>query len=329
MTMSLSFLLLKPGAIGDLLLLTPVVRQLKKRYPQSRISIVVSSQATKMLFVNNHNIDKIYVYEKKGAHKSFSDFLNLSKEIKKDKYDIILHFQRSNIRLWLLTFFMCAKKFVVYKKNNSKHAVINHLEILSKVGISPDFNDIKLDLFLDAESELFAENFFKNYKLEKGNVVALNIGASHRVNRWHPGYFSTLIDLLNAKGIKSLLIGGVEDIPLSLEILKKCDKKNVVNLTGLFNLLQLGAFLKNVKLLVTGDTGPMHIATAVGCKVIALFGPADPGRSGPIGNEHIVLQAKHISCVPCKKRVCKNKEYLKCMTELKPDYVLEKILEAI
>lgn len=324
-----SFLILKPGAIGDLLLLTPVVRQLKKQYPQSRISIVVSSQATKMLFVNNHNIDKIYVYEKNGTHKSFFDFLKLCKEIKKDKYDIILHFQRSNLRLWLLTFLLPSKKFVVYKKNNAKHAVINYLETLFKIGISPDFNDINLDFFLDAESELFAENFFKNNQLKTERVVALNPGASHRVNRWHLGYFSELIDLLYAKGIKSLLIGGVEDIPLSVEILKNCQCNSVANATGILNLLQLGALLKNVKLLVTGDTGPMHIATAVGTKVIVLFGPADPKRTGPIGECHMVLQAKDVSCVPCKKRVCENKEYLKCMTELKPDYVFEKILEAI
>lgn len=324
------FLLLKPGAIGDLLHLTPVIRQLKKRYPKAGISILVSSQATKSIFVNNPYVDKIFVYEKKGLHKKFIDFLNLCREIKKEGYDIILNFQRSNLRLWFLIFYLNAKKVLVYQKDEKKHAVINHLETLRALNIDLNLDDIALDLFLDNESEIFAENFFKLNNMVDKKVIALNPGASHSVNRWSVTHFASLINLVeNNSTLKVILIGGREDLHLAEEIIKISESKDVINLVGKINLLELGSILKRCKILVTGDTGPMHIATAVGTKVIALFGAADPKRTGPVGNGHIVIQAKDVKCVPCRKRKCKNSHYLECMKKITPEDVFNKLLEAL
>lgn len=325
--MKLNFLLLKPGAIGDLLQLTPVIRQIKRAYPSAKLSIVVSNQATKTLFVNNPNVDRIYIYDKKGEHKKIKDFLRLCKEIKKQKFDVILNFQRSNLRLWLITLLLNPKKIAVYNKDESKHAVLNHLETLKKLNITIDPDDLDLELFLDENSESFAENFFEDNNLNGKAVIALNPGASHKVNRWPVKYFSKLAQLIENKFQgKCILIGGKEDTDLAKELIKNTSS-NPINLAGKINLLQLGAILKRCKLLVTGDTGPMHIATAVGTKVIALFGPADPKRTGPVGTGHIVLQAKDVKCVPCRKRVCNNKNYLECMKSIKPEYVFGKIME--
>lgn len=324
-----NFLILKPGAIGDLLQLTPVVRQIKKTYPSSKISIVVSNLATKSLFINNPNIDKIYIYDKKEEHRKFSDFLKLCKEIKKDKYDVILNFQRSNLKLWLLTLIVNPSKVCVYHKDESKHAVINHLEILKPLNISVDYDDLALELFIDEESEIFAENFIKENNLSDKILIALNPGASHKVNRWPVKYFAEVAQIIESKlNAKCIIIGGKEDTELAEEIVKLTSSK-LINITGKVNLLQLGAILKRCKVLVTGDTGPMHISTAVGTKVVALFGPADPKRTGPVGQGHIVLQAKEVKCLPCKKRVCNNKNYLECMEKIKLREVINVIFKLL
>lgn len=325
-----NILILKPGAIGDLLHLTPLIRQLKNAYPDGKISILVSSQATKSLFMNNPYIDKIFVYEKRGLHRRFIDFFRLCKEIKGEGFDLVLNFQRSNLRLWFLIFYIRAKRVLVYKKDEEKHAVSNHLETLKDLNIELNFEDINLDLFLDDESEIFAENFFRLNNLLDKRVIALNPGASHRVNRWGTKYFASLIDLFKEKDeIKFLIIGGKEDLDLAREIKENTKKKDVIDLVGKISLLQLGGILKRCKILVTGDTGPMHIATAVGTKVIALFGAADPKRTGPVGKGHIIIQAKDVSCVPCKKRVCNNRQYLQCMEKIEPQDVFEKIMEIL
>lgn len=324
-----NFLILKPGAIGDLLQLTPVIRQIKKAYPNSKISILVSNSATKSLFVNNPYIDKINIYDKKGEHKKFRDFLTLCKEIKKVKFDVVLNFQRSNLKLWLMTLLLKPSMIAVYNKDESKHAVLNHLETLTKLNIAIEPDDLNLELFLDDDSERFADKFFEVNKLNDKTVIALNPGASHKVNRWPAKYFSELAQMIeNQLKARCIIIGGREDTYLAEEI-NKNTSSSLINLAGKINLLQLGAILKRCKVLITGDTGPMHIATAVGTKVIALFGAADPKRTGPVGKSHIVLQAKDVKCLPCRKRVCNNSHYLECMEKITPNDVFEKILEVI
>lgn len=324
-----SFLLLKPGAIGDLLQITPVIRQLKKSFPSAAISILVSSEATRSLFLNNPHIDKIFVYDKKNQHKKLGDFLHLVREISSLKYDVILNFQRSNLRLWLLILLLNPKRVLVYNKDESKQAVINHLETLERLHIPVDYRDLSLELFIDKEAELFAENLFLQQILDDKRVIALNLGASHKVNRWPIRHFARLAELIESDiGAKCLIVGGEDDVPLAEELLK-ITNLSLINLTGKLNLLQLGAVLKKCDVMVTGDTGPMHIASAVGTKIVALFGAADPKRTGPVGSGHVVLQAKKVSCLPCRKRVCNNKKYLECMEKITPEEVLENIKKII
>ena len=89
-----------------------------------------------------------------------------------------------------------------------------------------------------------------------------------------------------------------------------------MSLAGKTNLLQLGAVLERCDALVSGDTGPLHMATAVGTKTIALFGAADPLRTGPVGKGHTVIQAAGVACVPCRSRTCSNQRYLDCMESI-------------
>ncbi len=319
----MNILILKPGAIGDLLLLTPVIRQLKNNYKNSKISILVSSEATKLLFINNPFVDKIFVYEKKGKHKNFFSFIKLCKEIKKERFDTVLNFQRSNLRLWFLVLFIKPVRVLTYHKDETKHAVINHLETLLPLNIDINLQETNLDFEIDADTERFANNFLIEKGLVDKGFIVLNPGASHRVNRWPVDKFAKLATLIHEKKHKKVvLIGGKEDLELN-ESIKKLLKFEVVDLSGSLNLAQLAAVLKRSKLLVTGDTGPMHIATAVGTKVVALFGAADPERTGPVGNDHIVIQAKDVQCVPCRKRSCKNKNYLECMEKIEPEEVLK------
>jgi ADP-heptose:LPS heptosyltransferase len=78
-------------------------------------------------------------------------------------------------------------------------------------------------------------------------------------------------------------------------------------------------------LLVSGDTGPLHLATAVGIPVVALFGAADPARTGPVGKGHLVVRAEKVPCVPCRSRTCSNPRYLECMEKISAESVFNAV----
>ena len=96
-----------------------------------------------------------------------------------------------------------------------------------------------------------------------------------------------------------------------------------LDLVGKTSLLTLGAILKRCVTLVSGDTGPLHLATAVGTRVIALFGAIDPDRTGPMGIGHVVVRHTEVPCVPCMAKECMNPVYLECMEKIEVDEVFD------
>ncbi len=324
-----NILIIKPGAIGDVLQMTPVVRALKKKEPQARITVLVGSAATAGLFGNNPHVSDTLVYDKRGEHRTVASFAALWRTVRAGRYDLVLNFQRSNLKTWLLAAAAFPCRVLVYHKSDRLHyhAVENYLDTLAPLGIPRD--GLELELFPGPGDRAFADAALGGTIPASGPLIALNPGASHAVNRWSAEQFAALADLLSDRlGARILIIGGTEDAPLAARIASGMKKEPLV-MTGRASLLQLGALLERASLLVTGDTGPMHVATAVGTRVLALFGAADPERTGPVGRGHRVLRAENVPCVPCRKRTCSNNEYLACMRRIAPERVFQAIVEML
>jgi ADP-heptose:LPS heptosyltransferase len=314
-------LLIKPGAIGDLLQLTPVIRALHASYPEARISLLVGSQVTAQLFSHHPLIHETIVFDRRGEHRSVAALLRFRQQLRRAAYDLVLNFQRSNLRIWLLVTGLLPCRVLLYRKARSRvvHAVMNHLETLQPLGLT--LPDPHLELFLGDDERQYAEQLFREEGLTGNRVVALNPGASHRVNCWGGERFARLADLLaDLPGVRVIIIGGREDLTLAAEISAAAKSAPLV-LTGKTTLLQLGAVLERCRVVVSGDTGPMHLATAVGTKVVALFGAADPERTGPVGSGHRVIRGSGVACVPCRKRSCAHVQYLACMAAILPEEV--------
>ncbi len=326
-----NILIIKPGAIGDLLQLTPVIRALKSRYPQAGISLLVGSPSTSELFKYNAHVHETMVFDKAGAHKSFRALLQLWRRLRRNKYDLVINFQRSNLKTWFLASAAFPCRILVYHKARSRtvHAVVNYLETVAPLGIDAAKMKMSLEITLSAEERAFAKEVIFSLGGAGKPLIALNPGASHPVNRWATDRFAALSDMLTQKlSARVIIIGGKEDIHLADEIAAKTGSKPL-NMTGKASLLQLGALLEQCDVLVSGDTGPMHIATAVGTRVVALFGAADPARTGPVGSGHRVIQAADVPCLPCKSRSCNNKAYLECMEKIPVSLVFETIRDML
>ncbi len=321
-------LLFKPGAIGDLLQLSPVVRAIKERVPDARIALMVGSPATAGLFVHNPLVDEVLVFDRNGEHRSWRAFGKLWKLVRGRQFDLVVNYQRSNLRGWLLAAASLPCWLLVYQKARGRvvHAVENHLETVAPLGIDPQTADHRLELHLGAEDVRWAGELLAREGLAGRPAAALVLGASHAVNRWPTGNFAELARRLDSElGVASVFVGGAQDRELADAVAAGCAGARVIDLVGCASLLQTGAVLARCAVAVSGDTGPMHMATAVGTRVVALFGPADPLRTGPMGEGHVVLRARELPCVPCRSRECRHVPYLECMERIGVDAVLEAV----
>lgn len=324
-----NILIIKPGAIGDLLQLSPTIRALRTRFPSARIDILVGNSASVDLFRHHPDITDILVYDRRGEHRAFSALLSLWWQIRGRSYDLVINFQRSNMKTWFLTSAAFPCRIQVYHKTRTKviHAVRDHLKTIEPLGISPDGDE--LDLYLADEYRNYAAKLFESLGLDKRPVVAINPGASHPVNRWSTSHFSTLADRISTElNVSVIIVGGEGDTPLAHDIDRQSNTHPLI-LTGKTTLLQLGAILEKSTLLVSGDTGPMHMATAVRTPVIVLFGAADPARTGPVGAGNRVIQAKGLACVPCRSRSCTANQQMECMEQITVESVFDAVKEML
>jgi lipopolysaccharide heptosyltransferase II len=321
-------LIFKPGAIGDLLQLAPAVRAIKARMPDARIALMVGNAATAELFAHDPLVDEVLVFDKKGEHRSWRAFGGLWRRVRERRFDLVVNYQRSNLKGWLLSAAAIPCRLLVYHKARGRavHAVENHLEAVAPLGIDPRAADHRLELRLGADDVRWAAELLEREGLASRPVAALNPGASHPVNRWPAERFGELARRLDAGlGVASVLVGGPQDRALADAVLAGSGGARVVDLAGRASLTRTGALLARCAVAVSGDTGPMHMATAVGTPVVALFGAADPGRTGPVGEGHVVLQAREVPCVPCRSRVCRHVPYLECMERITVDDAFEAV----
>jgi hypothetical protein len=157
----MNVLLFKPGAIGDMLQLSPVFRALKSRYPDCRITLMAGDDASADLFAHNPLVDEVLVFDRRGRHRSWRAFLGLREEVRRRRFDLVVNYQRSNLKGWLLISAAMPCRVLVYRKARSRivHAVENHLEAVAPLGIDPRAADRRLELPPGADAARWAGEF--------------------------------------------------------------------------------------------------------------------------------------------------------------------------
>lgn len=369
-----TILIIKPGALGDVLHMTPVVKAIREKRSDARICFLVGSEMTSEILEHNHFVDEIILFKKGRGVGEIKRIVGLANSLREKKPDLVLNYQPSNWRWSMLTFVLRTKRVIRYKKQKGLrqgervlHAVEDHLRPLAALGIKsepitysytlnreeitascvicapslsragkkPDLSIstvVKKLVFFLSEKELEeGKRLLESQTGDKGKVrykglIGLNLGASHPVNRWPIKHFHELDTILQKRGYKAVLIGGKQDRALAEEFFA-LGASDALDLVGRASITQTAAVLSHCDLLVSADTGPLHLATAVGTRVVGLYGAADPLRTGPIGDGHIVIQAI-IACVPCRKRRCKSGK-TGCMEVIKPEVVADIIIRHI
>jgi heptosyltransferase-2 len=293
---------IKTGAIGDVLMSTPFLRVLRKRFPKARIVYYVGAWAKDTL-AGNKNLDEVVEFDQSMffRNKIFA-MLKLIRKIKKEKYDLCFNLDKH----YLLNVFAYLCKIHVrvgfdrygegfantlnVRYGPVKHEVDYYLELAYKVGAKKTENK-NLEMFLSKKDTGFADEFFRKNKIKKAVAVApggaKNPGEPvHFVRRWPQERFLELVEKIKSPVI---LLGGPGDVDAAEFIIKNAKRKNVYSLVGKTSLKEAAAVMKKCSCIVCCDSGLMHVASAVNKKIISIFGPTNPARKAPLHKESIAI----------------------------------------
>jgi heptosyltransferase-1 len=338
-------LIVKLSAIGDVVHSLPVLSALKKLFPQSRIYWLVEETAAELL-QDHPLLDGLLISRRKswlrdfkqGRFSALKEFWVFFRKIRAERFDLILDLQNL-----LKSAFWVAVARSPRKIGFSSTKELAYLPLNEKIG-PEDFTLHAVDRYLefvrylgkDAEPPLFpipvtsVHEARVNQLLEEEGMTHLRLIAIHPMalwptKLWKSQSFSELAERLTRElGVGVVFTGGDQDRTAVEEITARVSP-SPANFCGRLTLLELAALFKRCVLVISTDTGPMHLAAAMGTPVVGLFGPTAPDRTGPYGSGHVIIRTG-ISCSPCFKRNCADP---KCMYEITPDLVFQSVRERL
>ena len=302
--------------IGDCILSLPVLDALRNKYPESKISCLVSERP-KEIFINNPSIKKVIVFNK---HAKLIDKIKLFFSLSREKFDIVVDLRNS----FFGAFLPAKKRSSPFRfiPANFKHMKDKHLFWSGFSGYP--FRDKKQQSLVIAPEDVnYINGILKECKLYgSAKLIVVAPGARSQVKRWDKHNFSQLCSRLIKDGWDVVLAGDKADEPICSYICQENADK-ILDLCAKTSISQLAVLLKSARLLVTNDSAIMHLASYLNVPVCALFGPTDENKYGPWSKDKIVIK-KDIFCRPCEKAVCRFAS-LACLSCLKVDDVLEQI----
>lgn len=308
--------------IGDVILATPTMRALKAHFPNASLTMLTIPLTAEIAAMNPY-VDEVLVYDKRGRDKGFFGMWRAARRLAPMGFDLAVSMNfalRGAVvarlagipkRLgydaqhagWFLT--MVAS----HRRDGIKHETLNHLEILRPLRIDENNIDASLSMQVpESARESLAEKKGARHIPQDGYIVFCPIGSYVRKNLSLATAAHIVRHFSQRKPI--FLIGSAAEAKQLEEIARLASLPPNNVLAGALTLPELAAFLENASCLITVDTGPLHIAQAVGCRTVAVFGPTDPVVWGPRGEKDAVLYHK-TDCSPCwgkgkceKRMVC-------------------------
>jgi len=337
-------LIVKPSSLGDIIHTFPAISLLVKYYPEIKIDWIVNPEFAEVLSYCPNINRKILFQRKKLANikKIIPEFSLIYKEIRKVKYDVVIDFQ-GLIRSAFFARIANSQKFVGFSEckegiarifYNRKYHNINHFQhaieknlslvfqLLNKTYEKCDFDLVKNQA---VHNEIVLKLQQKNILYSKDVIIGIVPGARWHSKTWPPTFFVEIINslLLGNKQLKFVLIGSKGDMEIEKKILANVDGNSVKSMIGKTSLIELVELIRTLSVVITNDSGPMHIVAALNIDVFAFFGSTDPDKTGPYGDNHTIL-SPNLDCIKCFKRYCPNGQN-KCHTSIKVEDVVNKV----
>jgi len=337
MSLSLSevrrLLIIKPSSLGDIVHALPTVAALRRRLPSAKLAWLVKREWAEVLD-GNPDLNEVLAVDL-----SMKGWPAAIRTVRAGRFDVVVDLQgllRSAVLGWMsgapvrIGFANGREGSPWFYTDRipvpaaSIHAVDRYLLIARALGAEPEKpGPSAFPLPYDAGAEAKVDALLAAAGVQTGTaLVALNPSARWPTKRWPAESFAAVGDRLQQQvGVRVVVVGGAEDRPVG-EAVMHAMRTAPIDLAGKTTMKELIALLRRLQLFITNDSGPMHLAAAVGTPVIALFGPTDPARTGPYGVGHTILRSG-IPCSPCFSRRCMNAVIMECMIAIHPQQVME------
>lgn len=307
-----------PNWLGDIVLSLPTIKGMRWLFPESRLAVLVRANFA-ALFKYNPDVDEVIAYQRGGGVRKFLSGWKMARTMREKHFDLALILPRS-FNSALLTFLSKIPQRIGYAADarsllltqtihRSKHLLEQHrvyyfLNLLNHFGRHIPVSAPQIHT--GREEARWVTNTRHELNLPvKHYLVGFNAGAAYGAAKcWFPERYAQLAHkLVEQFNAHILLFGSGLEAAVNARIVRDGPKGRVWDLSGRTDVLQLAAVLKSCHFLVTNDTGPMHLAAAVGTPVVAIFGPTDPVTTAPFGHNHILVR-QAVPCSPCLERTC-------------------------
>lgn len=341
--MSKNILIVRMDRIGDVVLSTPAIKSIRDAYPDSYIAVLVRPYARDVVDGNPY-INEVITYDKSGREKSLAGKVRFIAHLKRKKFDlaIILHPKNSSHIVAFLAGIpnrlgydkkagiFLTKKVPHTKQYGLKHEIDYTLDILRYIGIEPADRSLHVPIKSSSEARV-GEMLADGGASRDDKIITIHPAASCMSRRWPLERFAKVADILAGKyGARIVIISGPGDKVMGDKVAQLM-KSRAINLSGRTTISDLASILKRSKLLISNDSGPVHISCAVGTPVVSIFGRKNngisPKRWGPSGKKDIFLH-KDAGCEICLAHNCK--VGFKCLDAISVEDVLsaaDKILK--
>jgi heptosyltransferase-2 len=325
-------LILRLSSIGDILLSTPFIRQVRQKFPEAKIDFIVKERY-KDLLINNSKIDQLFYIKSSDENEKLS---GLKRKLTEKSYDIVFDLH-NNLRSNYLKRGINAGSIYSIQKGKIKQTLLvwfkinlygretpipnRYLSVAEAFNVEDDGEG--LELYWEKETIITAEQkvLLKGLNLKKP-IIGLAPGAGFFTKRWPVNKFVELIEMIqqNTKA-QVVVFGGEKDKEIGSYLNKQ---KKAIDLCGHLTLLETAFIISKCNIIVTNDSGLMHMGTAVQTPVLAIFGSTVRELGFfPYRSESIVIENLDINCRPCShigRHKCP-KGHFRCMENISPDQV--------
>ena len=323
------FLVVSATGIGDTLWGTPAIQALKDTFPQSYLGVLVSPLGFETL-KNNPNIDEFFIFRR--GFKGIWSLPFLFGKLRKRKIATVFIFHSSDRVLWPLSYFAGPSDIIGIEGENKGldfiltkavpnpqtiHGIEKRLQLVQEVGASTLQRNI--NVFLTDQDRQIADQFLKKHGIDPHSpIIGIHPGAQKPFKCWPAKNFIEVGNTLQSKvGGRVVITGDDREKDLAGEIANRV--KDSVSAARRLPLRGTAALIEKMKIFITNDTGPMHLALALNIPTVALFSPTNPQICGPYGNKKSIAIEKPKACFPCIGKNCKNPI---CMEQISPEEVI-------
>lgn len=293
----------------------PTLSALRARFPESRITLLAKPPVA-ALFEHHPDIDRLMLYESPGRHAGLLGLWRLIKWVREGRFDLAFLLQNAFEAAFVAAaagipervgYAADGRRLLLTRSLSRKGGPVHqreaYLRLMQQVGGAPDLKAPYLTL-TEKERQAASDLLLSQGVARWEQVIGINPGAAYGSSkRWDPVRFAAVADrLLDLHPARIVLFGGPSEVAMAEEVREKMTHPAVV-VAGKTTVRLMMALIARCRLFVTNDSGPMHVASALGVPVVAVFGPTNPDATSPAGADDLIVRNK-VDCAPCTYRVC-------------------------